>query len=60
MTNPNNMPFTPPKIESEKDPEFAERLHGIHQLVFERFQNHYDAIQTLTDRIAVLEKAQTK
>lgn len=53
---PNPVPqFTPPIVESKHDPEFAQHLHTIHQLVFDKLQNHYTAIGNLQTQISALQ-----
>lgn len=55
----SNIQFTPPKAESKVDPELANHVNTMHQLLFDRLTNHFNAINTLQGQVTALQ-AQVK
>lgn len=52
--------FTPPKAEGKTDEALARHIDTMHQLIFNRFQNHFEAIKSLQDQVDALKAAQKK
>ena len=60
MADTKQIVFTPSPVTSKADPELAAQLHQIHQMIFNRFQNHKNAVANLQAQIDALKAAQGK
>jgi hypothetical protein len=55
-----NIQFTPPKAEGKTGDDLTRHVDQMHQLIFNKLQNHFEAISALNTRIAALEAEQKK
>jgi hypothetical protein len=53
-----NIQFTPPKAEGKEGEALAQHVDMMHQLIFQRFENHFVSIQNLQTQINELKAAQ--
>lgn len=60
MADTKQIQFTPTPVVSKADPELAQQLHGIHEMLFQRLGNHFRAIQNLQSQLDALKVAQGK
>jgi hypothetical protein len=54
-----NIPFTPPKARDMNEEELRQHIDRMHQLIFQKFENHQAAFEVQTGQISTLQ-AQVK
>jgi LytS/YehU family sensor histidine kinase len=51
----NDIAFTPPKAVGKTHEELTQHIDTMHQLIFNKFQNHFEAIKNQQAQIEALQ-----